>query len=158
MQICYENKQINNTYNTKLLRLITDISLSWKFHMGELTSKLNKACCVIRSVKLFTSLGVLRIIYFSDVHSVISFGIIWWGGIFHCKIIFKIQKRIIRVIMGSSSTDSCSGLFTNLEVFLSNLSIYFLYYCLLLRIENCLDLTPMYMTLIQDIILTYIYP
>jgi len=60
--------------------------------------------------------------------------------------------------MASSSTDSCCGLFTNLEVFLSNLSIYFLHYCLLLRIENCLDLTPMYMTLIQDTILTYIYP
>jgi len=95
-------------------------------------------------------------IYFSYVHSV---GIIWRGGdSFYCKIIFKIQKRILRVIMGSSSIEGCCGLFTNLEVFLSKLSIYFLYYCLLLRIENCLDLTPMYMTLIQDIIPTYIYP
>jgi len=60
--------------------------------------------------------------------------------------------------MGSSSTDSRCGLFKNFEVFLSNLNIYFLYYCVLLRTENCLDLNPMYMTLIQDIILTYIYP
>jgi hypothetical protein len=80
MQIRYQNKQINNTYNTKFLRLITDISLSWKFHMGELTSELNKACCVVRLVKLFTSLGVLRMIYFSYVQSVISYGIIGGGG------------------------------------------------------------------------------
>jgi len=148
MQILYQNKQINNTYNTKFLRLITDISLSWKFHMGELTSELNKACCVIRLVKLFTSLGVLRMIYFSYVQSVISYGIIGGGDSFHCKLIFKIQKRIIRVIMGSSSTYSCCGLFTNLEVFLSKLSTYFLYYFLLVRIEKCLDLTLMYMKLI----------
>ena len=47
--------------------------------MGELTSKLNKARCVIRLVKLFMSLGVLRMIYFSYVHSVVSYGIIWEG-------------------------------------------------------------------------------
>ena len=39
MQILHENKQINNTYNTKFLRLIIDSSLSWKVHSDELTSQ-----------------------------------------------------------------------------------------------------------------------
>jgi len=47
MQIVYENKQINNTYNTKYLRLIIDSSLSCKVHIAELTSKLSKACYAI---------------------------------------------------------------------------------------------------------------
>ena len=68
----HENKWINNTYNTKLLRLIIDGSLYWQVHTDELTSKLTKACHVIRSVKLFISLEVLRIICFSYVHSIIS--------------------------------------------------------------------------------------
>jgi len=92
--------------------------VSWRVHIDELTSKLNKACYVIRLVKPFMLLEVLRIKYFPYVHSVISYGIIWGGGgnSFHCKITFKIQKRIIRVIMGSSSKDSCHELFKNLEV------------------------------------------
>ena len=45
MPILYENQQINNA---KFLRLIIDSFLPWKVHIDELTSKLNKACFVIR--------------------------------------------------------------------------------------------------------------
>jgi hypothetical protein len=72
MPILYENKQINNAYNIKFLGLITDISLSWEVHMDELTSKFNKACYLIRSVELLMSLEVLKMIYFSYVHSIVS--------------------------------------------------------------------------------------
>ena len=66
--------------------------MSWKVHIDELTSKLNKVCYVIKSVKSFMLLEVLRIIYFSYVHSVISYGIIFLGvrNSSHSKIIFKI--------------------------------------------------------------------
>ena len=72
MQIFNENKRIINSYNTKLLRLIIDGSLYWKVHIDELIAKLNKACYAIRSVKLFMFLEVLRMIYFSYVHSIIQ--------------------------------------------------------------------------------------
>jgi len=61
-------------------------------------------------------LEVLRVTYFSYVHSVTLCGIILWGNSSYSKIIFKIQIRIIRVIMGSSSRDSYRELFKNLEV------------------------------------------
>ena len=48
MQILHENERINNSYNTKLLRLVIGGSLYWKVHTDELTSKLNKACYAIR--------------------------------------------------------------------------------------------------------------
>jgi len=38
--------------------------MSWKAHIDELTSKLNKACYVIKSVKTFMAFAVLRMIYF----------------------------------------------------------------------------------------------
>jgi len=62
------------------------------------------------------SLEVLSRIYFSCVHSVVSYGIIWLGHSSHSKIIFKIPKRIIRAIMGSSNKDSYRELFKNSEV------------------------------------------
>jgi len=55
-------------------------------------------------------------IYFSYVHSIIFCGIILGCNSSHSKIISKIQIKIIGVIMGSSSRDSCRELFKNLEV------------------------------------------
>jgi hypothetical protein len=53
MQILHENKQINNTYNTKFLRLVINSSMSWEVYIDELTSELNEGCYLIRSDKPF---------------------------------------------------------------------------------------------------------
>jgi len=94
-------------------------------------------------------------IYFPYVYSITSYGIILGGGILLIAILYLNSKRIIRIIMGSSSTDFCHGLLKNLEVL--PLQFQYIFY-LLLRTENCSDLILMYRTLIKEIILTYIYP
>ena len=62
------------------LGLTIDTSLTWMNHIGELTSRMNKACYAIRSIKPFMSLDVLRSTYFSYAHSILSYGIIFWGN------------------------------------------------------------------------------
>jgi len=111
MQIIASNTVITNINNTRFLGLIIDSTLSWKDHIVELTSKLNKACYAIRAKKPFMSLDVLKMIYFSYVHSVMSYGIIFWGNSHHCDSIFKIQKRIIRVTTNTGGHDSCHQLY-----------------------------------------------
>jgi hypothetical protein len=69
--------------------------MSWGFHIDEIIPKLNKACYVIRSVKPFISLEVLRMIYFSLIHSIITYGLISWGTSAYSGVIFKIQKKRI---------------------------------------------------------------
>jgi len=96
--------------------LIIDNSLSWKDHTAALTSKLNKACYAIRSIKPFLSVDILRTIYFSYVHSVLTYGIIFWGNSHPSNSIFKIQKRKIRIITNTSSRDSCRQLFKQLQI------------------------------------------
>jgi len=103
-------KHVTNVHSTKFEGLTVDTSLSWKHYIEELKSKLNKACYTIRSIKLFMSL-VLRMTYFSNVHSILSYVIIFWGNSSSIKSIFKIQKRIIRVIMSSGRRESCCELF-----------------------------------------------
>lgn len=56
---------------------------------------------------------VLKMIYFSYVHSVSSYGIIFWGNIFYSNCIFNIQKR---VCMGSGRRVSCRDLFRQLNI------------------------------------------
>jgi hypothetical protein len=55
-------------------------------------------------------------VYFSLAHSIISYGIIFWDSSAHSKIIFKIQKRIIRIITNSGSRDLCRNLFKELLI------------------------------------------
>jgi hypothetical protein len=78
--------------------------------------KLNKAAYVIRSLKPLLSLQSIRMVYFMTVHSIIAYGIIFWGISTHSKIIFKIQKRIIRTIMNVGNNDSCRNLFKKLHI------------------------------------------
>ena len=80
IQVSVANKHITNISSTKFLGLTIDTHMSWKEHIKELTSKLNKACYAIRLIKLIVSLNVLITIYFFYVHSVISYGIIFWGN------------------------------------------------------------------------------
>jgi hypothetical protein len=62
------------------------------------------------------SLDVLRTTYFSYVHSIISYGITFWGNSSHSEDIFKVQKRIIRLIMNLSKNASCRQPFRELYI------------------------------------------
>jgi len=62
------------------------------------------------------SLDVMKIIYYSYVHSVISYGIIFWGNSHLSDSIFKIKKRIIRVITNSGRRDSCRDFYKKLQI------------------------------------------
>jgi hypothetical protein len=64
MQVNFANKCIANISNTKVLGLTIDAFMSWKDHIKELTTKLNKACYAIRLIKPIVSLNVLIMIYF----------------------------------------------------------------------------------------------
>jgi hypothetical protein len=78
--------------------------------------RLNKACYAIRSIKPFMSLKVLRSTYFSYAHSIMSYGLIFWGNSTDSDDIFKMQKRIIRIITSSNKNASCRELFKKLHI------------------------------------------
>jgi len=88
----------------------------WKAHIDQILSKLNTACFVIRTIPAIMSLKKLRMVYFAYIHSVISYGIIFWGNQPYSDKIFKTQKRVIRIITSSRPRDSCRELFKNLEI------------------------------------------
>jgi len=89
------NNQITNSTNTKFLCLAIEGTLSWTPLMSEDT---------------------LKIIYDSYVHLIMTYGLIFWGNSPHSTNIFKIQKRIIRIMTKSRSRDCCRQLFKRLEI------------------------------------------
>ena len=117
IQVSFGNRRIATAQSLKFLGLTIDTTLSWKHHIGELTSSLDRACYAIRSIKPFMSLNVLRNTYFSYAHTIISYGIIFWVNSSYSEDVFKIQKRIIRIIMNWSRNASCQQLFKDLNIF-----------------------------------------
>jgi hypothetical protein len=99
IQVLFGNRKIATAQSLKFLGLTVDTSLIWKCHIGELTSRMNMPCYAISSIKPFMSLDLMRSTYYLYVHSIISYGIIFWGNSSHSEKIFKIQKRIIKIIM-----------------------------------------------------------
>ena len=60
MQVSFGDRKIATAQSLKFLGLTTDTTLTWKHHISELTTTLNKACHAIRSIKPFMSIDVLR--------------------------------------------------------------------------------------------------
>jgi hypothetical protein len=78
--------------------------------------KQGRAWYAIGYVKHFVSQDTLQTIRFSYFHCILSHGIIFWGNSAHSTNIFKIQERIIRIIMNATYRKPCRQLFKNLKI------------------------------------------
>ena len=95
-----KNIYITTANEIKFLGLIIDNKLSWKGHIDYITTKLNSASYCMRAVKPFVSQDTLKIIYYSYFHSIMAYGLPFWGFSTESIKVFKLQKRAIRVMMG----------------------------------------------------------
>ena len=95
--ILHGNKKIAMVSNTKFLSLTLDSTLSWRTHIDSVAPKLSSAIFALRIVKPLLSLDALKMVYFSYFHSIMTYGIIFWGNSRYSDIIFKLQKRAIRI-------------------------------------------------------------
>jgi hypothetical protein len=100
----------------KFLGVSIDCTWSWSKHIELLTSKLNSVCYLIRNVMPYRSVSILRMIYHSFFHSIMSLGIILGGNSHHSIKIFKMQKKVLRIIVGCRNRESCRGLFKQLNI------------------------------------------
>jgi hypothetical protein len=100
ININYYNKSIPAITYTKFLGLTVNSSLTWTNHIDLLTKKLSITCYLIRNIKLYLSISALKMIYHSLFHSIMSYGIMFWGNSPHSPAIFKMQKSVIRILMG----------------------------------------------------------
>jgi len=55
-------------------------------------------------------------IYYAYVHSVIKYGIIFWGNFSNSGEIFTLQKKIVIIVAGIKPRTSCRSLFKQLEI------------------------------------------
>jgi len=99
ININYDNKLIPAITYTKFLGLTVNCSLTWTNNIDLLTKKLSNTCYLIRNIKPYLSISALKMIYHSLFHSIMSYGIMFWGKSPHSLVIFKMQKRVIRNLL-----------------------------------------------------------
>jgi hypothetical protein len=116
INITYKNNYISKVNDLNFLGLNINNTLSWKTHINKILPELGSACFAMRAVKPFMSPQMLKAIYYSCFHSIISYGVIFWVHTAPSTRVFMLQKRIIRIMTGSKSKDSCRKLFTSLKI------------------------------------------
>ena len=98
--IVHRNGLILKTNEIKFLGLHINNTLSWTTHINNILPKLSSACYAMRSVKSYVSQQMLKVIYYSYLHSIMSYGIIFWGHSAGGMRVLRLQKWIISFMMG----------------------------------------------------------
>jgi len=87
------NNQITNGTNTKFLGLVNEETLWWKRHINQILSRLSSACYAIRVITPLMSEDILKMIYHSYVHSIMTYGVIFWGNSPHSTNFLRFKNR-----------------------------------------------------------------
>jgi len=95
----------------KFLGIIIDDTLAWKIIIEMITTKLSSVCYAVRAIKPFVSQDILNMMYNSYFLFIMKYGIILWGNSTNNKNIFRLQKKVIRIIMGVRTRVSCREFF-----------------------------------------------
>jgi hypothetical protein len=62
------------------------------------------------------SILTVKSIYFAYFHSIMKYGIIFWGNSCNSKRVFTLQKKIIRIVAGATPINSCRNLLKKVEI------------------------------------------
>jgi hypothetical protein len=120
---CINNKEVVTSVDVKFLGIFITEDLSWTTHTQYGGQKLSKIIYLIKFLRDRVSQTVLINVYYAKFECVE----IWynfWGGVHKdFKILFKLQKKYVRVIKGEKNRVSCRNLLRELKI-LTGTSLY----------------------------------
>ena len=114
--VTFAGRGIPYNTETKFLGIYINENMKWNNHIKHLSSKLNTSYYVSSSLKSVTSPYVLRTMYFACFHVHLRYGLTLWGGDPESIRIFRLQKKVLRLIGGMGRQASCRNLFKNLNI------------------------------------------
>ena len=92
LEIKMNGSNIKQVQQTKFLGLWIDHKLKWETHYSKLCIKLKRAIGLIRKGKNFLDRQSLRILYFAQFQSHLSYGLNCWGCMLNNSQLDKLQK------------------------------------------------------------------
>ena len=98
LTISYEDKHIEEALSSKLLDTQHDNHLNWIDHIDQVLPKLSAACYAVRQMYHICDENTSKSIYFAYFHSIIKYGIIFWGYSSNSK---KVYTRVGILILAT---------------------------------------------------------
>ena len=110
------NKIVKRELTTNFLGVLIDEKLSWKFHIKYIEGKISKNVAMLYRTKPFLNNESLKNLYFSFIHSYLSYCNIAWGSTNHTKLkkIYSKQKHACRIVFGANRKTQCEPLLRQL--------------------------------------------
>ena len=106
--------------HTKFLGIIIDQHLTWKNHINYVTKKVIRTTGVLCRIRFYISQPLLRMLYNSLylIYPYLYYGNIVWANTYRTRLekLFKLQKKILRIITFSSYTAPSLPLFEKLHI------------------------------------------
>ena len=105
-------KRLYPTESVKYLRVKIDTTLSWQYHVNDLSSKLNRANALLFKMRKYVSLKILKSIYFAIFDSYLSYCcLVWAQNRSTIQRILILQKKAVRIINFQPRISHTSPLF-----------------------------------------------
>lgn len=111
-----DDLKVSPTSHVKFLGVWLDSKLTWATHLEELTKRLCSACYAIKKIKELGGEKAARDVYFAYFHSLMTYGIVFWGTAAGSNRVFILQKRAVRYILGIRQLESCRNRFRELSI------------------------------------------
>lgn len=100
INIVIQNKRIERAENYKYLGILFDCNMKWDKYIEYLVNKTKYLIFIFAKLRKFMDINTLMKIYYAFFHSLISYGIIAWGGVYKTTVhlLQNIQIKILKVI------------------------------------------------------------
>ena len=103
--------------SVKFLGVYLDKHLTWNNHIKAICTKISKSLFVINRVKHILPHTALKTLYYTPIHSHLTYGIQAWGNASNINKLMILQKRAVRILNKSGYRDH-----TNLKKYWKSLT------------------------------------
>ena len=92
MQLYLDKTKIPIVSVTKFLGMWVDDKLSWKTHIDKLETRLKTKLCMLRRGQNLLTTHAKKVLYFAQIHSLLTYGLVIWGSMTNAANIKRLQK------------------------------------------------------------------
>ena len=114
LDISIDDKKLNQVGSFNFLGLTISDKLDWTPHLNNICKKLSRNIGILRRLRPELPFDILKILYFSLVHSHLSYMIMIWGHEYS-DLLLK-QKQAIRIIHSKHYLSHCDPLFKSAKI------------------------------------------
>ena len=116
--LLYSNNPIERVTTFKFLGIVLDESLNWHHHTNQVKLKISQGLYILNSLKNITTSEVRKSIYYSLIHSHLTYGCILWGNEQKKSIkpLQMSQKKAVRKIDNAAYNAHADPLFAKFNI------------------------------------------